>query len=511
MAAEPYNRRVRLVVEVRDEPDERELATEVFAAQEGWRVRPARDTDAISAEAGYTALVVDVPLRGSRLSARSTAVEQLTSLASRRRLDVWVREAALVRPGAAEPVTTYHVHHKVPDGAGPVLRWLAEHWVAVGGWDVGRTLHLRGEHTEEQRERAQAELAGRTLGGTPFDPEAHDLRRSLGPAPHDGWAGPRRRSLTVALGCLVAFAGVAAGIVLGAYATPWRFPALLIPAGLCWPVGRWVTSNEPRPWLVALGCGVVLTGGPAFLGFMWARSGDIGTRRQLAAFAVIAVVAFTVFGLWYALSASWFSRNMQWFLPVLAAPVPFVMPWAGSFLHAMYLEDFFGIPVDSVHVAFYWQYAVAFRPLATAVACGLVLLALGGWARHFHVQTGATGLVPWVLPLMLVVAVLTVAVGALNGVEKAADRTMDAVRAGRRPPAYFGLRGELVCVKPLGTDVPVINGPVPVRHPVLSFQASGDTVWLWDPDPARGEDTARHSLRLRAEDVALVRARGTRC
>ncbi|MBP2048031.1 mono/diheme cytochrome c family protein [Streptomyces griseochromogenes] len=52
---------------------------------------------------------------------------------------------------------------------------------------------------------------------------------------------------------------------------------------------------------------------------------------------------------------------------------------------------------------------------------------------------------------------------------------------------------------------------MPTTHPVLSFQASGDTVWLWDPDPARGRDTSRHALRLRAEDMQLVAATGRHC
>ncbi|MET9730754.1 hypothetical protein ABZZ79_08855 [Streptomyces sp. NPDC006458] len=37
----PYNRRVRLVVEVRDDQDELDLTTSLFTAQ-GWGVRPAQ-------------------------------------------------------------------------------------------------------------------------------------------------------------------------------------------------------------------------------------------------------------------------------------------------------------------------------------------------------------------------------------------------------------------------------------------------------------------------------------
>ncbi|MCC5473697.1 hypothetical protein [Streptomyces barringtoniae] len=71
--------------------------------------------------------------------------------------------------------------------------------------------------------------------------------------------------------------------------------------------------------------------------------------------------------------------------------------------------------------------------------------------------------------------------------DRAADRTIADATAGKRyPAAHFGIRGELVCVAPLNSKIPVINGPVPTTHPVLTFQASGDTVRLWDPDPARG-------------------------
>ncbi|MFE0513696.1 hypothetical protein [Streptomyces sp. NPDC058964] len=510
MIPDPFNRRVRLVVEVRDENDELELATSVFTAQ-GWRVRPARTGDAVGTDDGYTGLIVEVPLRGSRLTARSTACERLTSLAARRKIDVWVREAKLIRPKPAEPNTTYHVHHKVPDGAGPALRWLAEHWIAVGGWDLRHTLHLRGEYSEEQRDRALAELERRNIGGAPFDPDVHDIRTSIGPRPRDRSADPRRGAILIAGVGAVVLVSLACGMVLGALTTPWRFLVLAWPAGMSWPVGKWVSANEPRPWLVRLGIGCALVGGLTVFGFFWAGAQPASLSRQLAGVLLTLLFGFTVLGLWYALSESWFSRNMQWFLPVLAAPLPFVLPWAGSFLHAIYLEDRFGVPADSVHVAFYWQYAVALRPLGLAVAFSLLLVAMGGWARHFNVQTGASGFVRWVLPLMVLVAVLTVTIDALDGVDRAADRAMETAAEGRRPSAYFGLQGELFCVRPLSPRIPVINGPVPTAHPVLSFQASGDTVWLWDPAPSRGEDSSRHALRLRAEDVQLVSAHGRHC
>lgn len=41
--------------------------------------------------------------------------------------------------------------------------------------------------------------------------------------------------------------------------------------------------------------------------------------------------------------------------------------------------------------------------------------------------------------------------------------------------------------------------------------ALGDVVWLWDPDAARGTDSARHALRVRAEDVTLTAVQGRNC
>jgi hypothetical protein len=506
----PFNRRVRLVVEVRDDQDELELATGVFTAQ-GWGVRAVRDSDAVTPDDGYTGLIVEIPIHGSRWTARSTAAERLTSLAKRRKIDVWVRETKLVPAKSEERHTTYHVHRKVPDDAGPLLRRLAEHWIAVGGADLRHTLHLRGAYSDEQRERAFAELEARNIGGPPFDREAHDIRLAVGARPGTGPAEPHRDPGTIALACTVVLVCVAFGLVVGGLETPWRFTALVVPAAMCWPVGAWMTSNAPLPWLVRLGCGVFLTGSMTFAGWLFASSQDNGLSGLFAGLGATLGIGLTGLGLWYALSRSWFSRNVQWFLPVLAAPLPFAMPWVGAFLHTVYLEDMFGIPADTVHVGFYWQYAVAAQPLATAVACGLVLLALGGWARHFNVQAAISGFLHWVLVLAGLISVLTVLQISLADVERAADRAMDAARAGRRPPAYFGLRAELVCVEPLSPKIPVLNGPVPTGHPVLTFQPSGDTVWLWDPAPSRGKDTDRHSLRVRAEDVALTDARGSHC
>ncbi|MFV0132972.1 hypothetical protein ACLGIH_06975 [Streptomyces sp. HMX87] len=506
----PYNRRVRLLVEVRDDQDELELATSLFTAR-GWGVRPARDGDAVTTDDGWAGLLVEIPVHGSRWTARSAAVERLTSLAEQRKVDLWVRETKLVPSRPREAQTVYHVHRRVPDDAGPVRRWFAEHWAAVGGLDVRHTLNLRGEHSDDTREQVLAELEGRNIGGPPFDRAVHDIRRGIGPRTGAGPDEPRPGAGTVAAVCALVLVCALSGSVIGALASGWRFAALLVPAVICWPLGAWMTSNAPRPWLVRLGCGVFFTGAMTFAGWLWGSSDDTELSGVLTGLGIALGAGAMALGLWYALSASWFSRNVQWFLPVLVAPLPFVMPWAGSFLHAVYLEDMFGIPANTVHVGFYWRYAVAFRPLAVTVLSVLGLIALAGWSRHFNVPAPISGFFRLLLCLAGLIAVLTVTQLALGDLERAAGRTMDAAAAGRRPPGYFGLRAELVCVEPLGKEISVVNGPVPTRHPVVSFQPSGDTLWLWDPAPERGGDTVRHALRVRAEDVALVRATGRRC
>ncbi|MDN3021738.1 hypothetical protein [Streptomyces sp. S.PB5] len=506
----PFNRRVRLVVEVRDDQDELELATSLFEAQ-GWGVRPVRDGDTVTADDGYTGLIVEIPVHGSRWTARGAAAERLTSLADRRKIDLWIRETKLVPLKPAAPHTTYHVHHKVPEGVHPVLRRLAEHWIAVGGWDVRHTLHLRGEQSDAQRELALAELESRNIGGRPFDRAVHDVRLAMGPRSNGSSQDPRQQAITVAVTVAVGLLCLACGIVLGVLSTPWRWSVLLVPAGLSWPAGAWMTSNAPRPWPVRLGCGAAFMGALTYAGHMWASSQEASLAQQFVWLVVTLGIGFIAFGLWYALSASWFSRNMQWFLPVLAAPLPFVIPWAGAFLHAVYLEDMFGIPADAVHVGFFWQYAVALKPLGVALVCVLAAVAVGGWARHFNVVASVAGFFRLMLVLAGLIAVLTTVSLSLDDVQKAAARAMDAATAGHRPPAYYGLKGELVCVRPLAKEIPVVNGPVPTAHPVISFRASGDTLWLWDPSPSRGDDTDRHALRVRAEDVALINATGTRC
>ncbi|MFC7303089.1 hypothetical protein ACFQVC_02500 [Streptomyces monticola] len=512
----PTNRRVRLVVEVLDDPDEVARATEALAAQPGWTVRPAEERDGVTPQTRCTVLVVDVAARGAKRTAVGSVREKAARLAEQRKIAMWVRRAWLHLPVRAPDVTVVHVHRTTPAGAGPLRSWLWRQWIAVGGADTHHTLLLPGPpdpDPEVDKRRARAELVGRdVIGAEPFDPATHDVRLSVGPRPAVHTS--QRRLIThllLTVAFVVAMAGC--GMVLAAGASPWRFAVLLPAAALVWPVGRWTTSNEPRPWVFRLSVGLVLTGSIVFLGFLWHSRRPGGLSAQLVALLPALLVVFTVLGVWHAVAHSWFSRNVHWLLPVLVAPLPFVLPWAGSFLHSVYLEDGLGIPANSVHIAFYWHYAAALEPLATAAGLALVFVACTGWARYFDWQMGAGGLIPWSAPLLIAVFAVTLGSSTLDEVADAAERAARDTRSGQRPGSYYGLQGELVCVRPLekGKALPVHGGPAPVGHPVLTFKPEGDTVWVWDPDPARGRDATRHAVRLRAEDIELLPARRGTC
>lgn len=254
-------------------------------------------------------------------------------------------------------------------------------------------------------------------------------------------------------------------------------------------------------------------GGLVFGGYQWSAGQVGGISRQLAGIAVAGLAFFLACGVWYALSHSWFSRNLSWLLPVLVAPLPFVLPWVGGFLHTVYLTDSFGIPAETVHIAFYWKYLIALKPLGIALLVMVFFVGLFGWARHFHWGVGHDGFVFVSLTVFLLAIVygLTVASVAWQNTTTAAERAMRAAVSGERPPFYYGLRGELMCVRPTGGEPTAVNGPVPTSHPVVAFQATGDYVWVWDPAPSRGSDSTRHAVRLRAEEISLSLAEGARC
>jgi hypothetical protein len=172
-----FNRRVRLLIEVFDEVDEVALATQLIQEQ-GWAVRTASAAEAQGVRAGFTGLMAEARLRGARLGACRHARSHASKLFEQRKLAAWVRDASLVQPDLPRTKTVYHVYRTTPADTGRVMHWLLRHWHELGGSGMHRTLVLPGPPDVEA---AQAELAERTLGAPPFDPEIHAVRLGTGP------------------------------------------------------------------------------------------------------------------------------------------------------------------------------------------------------------------------------------------------------------------------------------------------------------------------------------------
>ncbi|MDT0309835.1 hypothetical protein RM780_23175, partial [Streptomyces sp. DSM 44917] len=455
---------MRILVQILDRPDERDLALEELRAR-GWSVRPAAPGEGIAPQERHAAYVVEVRTRGARLGARAAAVRAVEGLARERKLPLWVHDSALVRPAPPPPRTTYHVHRRAPGGAGRLARRLHGHLAGLGLADTQRVIALPGPPDEAAAVR---ELSARDLGGRPFDEEAHALRLPVGPAgradPASGRDEPRDLLVLGSAGVAVAFAFLLCGALIADLDGWWRaLPALPVAAS-CWPVGRWLTSNDPPPFVLRLGVGVLVAGGVTVFGYLWAAQSEdaLGTelRRVLVALLALLVLA----GDWLALSHSWFSRNAQWVVPLLATPLVLALPLFGGLLHSVYLTDEFGIPSAAVPVEFYAPVWMALAPVAIASASVLVFIALGGWARHLHLVSTLRELLFVSIPLLCLVYVLTALLVGMNGAATAAARAADAARDHRDPAPYYGLDGRLLCVRPLTptpATIPILNGPLP--------------------------------------------------
>ncbi|SNT27470.1 hypothetical protein [Actinacidiphila glaucinigra] len=437
LPAVPFNQRVRLLVEAVDQADELALAQGLMEAR-GWAVRRAGREDApATADGGRVALVVEVRLSGSRRRAEKAACGAVERLARTHQLALWVRDAALLlRPD--DPRTEYRVIRRPGAGTGWRDR-LARWWAACGGRGAHRLLRLPGGLTREAVER---ELTERPLGGLTFASDAYELRPAPPETEEEATAAAGRRASSRVR--VLPGAAVAAAAVLG-----------------------W-TALDGR-------------------GLLW--------------WPLTAAALFCAPGVYFALRDSWFSRNAVWLVP-LALPVGWsLVTWLGRLMQAFYL-DRFGVPSGSVRSAGdLWPYAAAAEPLGLALGFVLFFTAVAGWLRHVHIAKGDNRLALVALTVLLSAAfAATALLTGVHDADRAAREAASAVHRGHAPAAYFGVRGALMCVVPVGGGpVPVENGPVPAGHAVLSFGASGDWIWLWDPDRSQ-------ALSVRREDVQLLPA-----
>ncbi|MGP4112144.1 hypothetical protein ACTWP5_14660 [Streptomyces sp. 4N509B] len=506
----PFTQRVLVLVEVVDEPGELALARDLLAGR-GWPVRDAAPDETPPPPPGPTsdgagpptrrALVVEVRLNGARWRAERAAKGAVTVIARRRKLALWVRDATLLSP-PREDRTTYRVVRRATGGPLPRL------WARLGGRDAHRVLGLPTRLTREAVER---ELTDRRLGRDRFATADHEL---LPPPPETEEEAARRTTEPVPLPTLVLAAAALLGALAGGYWLWWAdgltlgVPlVMLLLAAAVFAAFPW---REPLRLAARVAVGPLLAAGCALLGWMLADAqSDTGTEPvdQLLMIGAVSLGMLSLAGVWLALRQTWVSRNAVWLVPVAVPVAGSMVAWLGRLMRAVYLEAF-DIPAGSVRsVESLWDYAAAGRPLGIALAFVLLFTGALGWARHVYFARGDNRVYAIVATLLasLVYALTAVGLG-VDAAHSAAERAMAEAGDGRNPAPYFGLRGGLMCVHPVGAEpIAVENGPVPTGHPVLSFGSSEEWVWLWDPArAARSDVDASDTFAVRRDDVRLV-------
>lgn len=516
--AEPFNRRIEVLVAVVDSPDETSLAAQLLEGR-GWSVRPWRprddNTDASVLGSGRVGLLVEVRLHGARFGAVQAAVSEIENLARRHQAGMWVLDAVLIEHDLAHDFrSVFHAHRRLPEASTPSGSRSPRAWIAALRTSLGliSTVRILKQTRRPSVEALEQRLEGGALTGRPYDPLNLQLRAPMGmqgrdpdeppPVPVSAWrlAGPVLTGLVLAVAC-----GIAAAATNGLF----MLVPLLVACALVWPVGHELTNRrEEQPRAVTLAWGTAAVAPMTLAGVLLTLTmpGPPAQVARVTAYAVlgVALCALILYGLGYALVHSWFSRNANWAVPALVPALALSLPWFGGLLHTMYLKAGFGIPSDAVQVSVYWTYAASLKPVGIALGLSAVVLAIAGWMRHYHQWVHARGMVRIGVPLMSVFVIGISLTAGLVGAEAAANRARAAAASGKAPSAYYGAQGQLVCVKPVSKEIPVFNGPLATTLPLLTFGTSGDRVWLWD---SRRDE----SLSVRLEDVVVSEAGGNTC
>uniref|UniRef100_A0AAU2VWL4 Uncharacterized protein n=1 Tax=Streptomyces sp. NBC_00008 TaxID=2903610 RepID=A0AAU2VWL4_9ACTN len=481
-----------------------QLLAKVLCEQQGWAIRSAGVEEDPGRPEDQAAYVVEVRLPGSRRGAETGARQRLLETVGKY-VSVTIVGGALVRAQTSEPLVTWRVFRESSWRSRRGLGWLASLRTQSGLADEQRTIGV-APSVEEAEVR---ELLGRQrLGGFDFNEALHGVRKSVGPKANETdedanpwWHGRRGVALRLALASLLMFYGWLAydRSLLGQLA---MFTPL---AGAAWFVGNWYLSNQRRPWPLRWAAGALIVVGSAMFGYMWHKQNPYGVvaqiRSVLLTLASLGLLWSVPRGCWFAIRQTWISRHAVGLLTVLVLPLPWVLPFVGSFLQFLYVEEGFGIPADSVSASIYWTGASALLPTLGCVTLLLPPLALYGWSRHFH----------WVWEKSIVsvvsagaAATLVVAGGFafMSRTSEAAHRAARDVVNETAPEAYFGIQGERVCVQPLKQKLSVHNGPLPTDRPLLAFSTDGPVLYLWDPVRARERGGLGPMLSVHSAEVS---------
>ncbi|MFI0144437.1 hypothetical protein [Streptomyces globisporus] len=404
------------------------------------------------------------------------------------------------RRGSVPPTSRWHMYRIPTWGQHFLTSPLKELWVAAGGADVQRSVRLPITSSAEQAEAAFKREDG---GGVPFEEGVHSVRRGIAPA-----ADPSDRAETpwwnIRTGTPLRLASILAIVVCGwvARSVPWPWTAAFaLPlAAASWYWGKWLTGNAERSWLVRFSAGSMVVLAIVITGyFMLGSAPSSGITASTVLFPVGAWLA--ALGSWHACRSSRVAQNAVALSPVLILPLPWVIPFFAQFLQSGYLHDNFGIPTSAVSIDPNWTYLIALRPAFFCACVIFICLGMAGWARYFYWNGRGKAYAIAMIACVAAVYLLTIIVASLQGVSEAASRAADSAVAGRDPDPYFGINGNLFCIRPVVNDPAVTNGPLPKDYPVLVFERAGDEVWAWDPRREVSSVAPSPALHVKADHV----------
>ncbi|WP_327740911.1 MULTISPECIES: hypothetical protein [unclassified Streptomyces] len=454
-------------------------------------------------------LRIEVWVNGARRGACAEAQRQFEELLADRPA-VRVVQAALAPKRTWEAVSTWHMSREPAWHANAATRWIKDAWIHSGGADERRMVHLQGEGAPEQ---AEALLQLDSGGGVPFVPGMHHARRAMGaaapPLNTERDVRARRSAMNWALA-----AGYLAFLAYGwtAHILPRRWQVVVaVPLiAAAWLLGSRATGNAERPWTVRFGAGAMLVFGLAGSGYMINTAEPRGLNMGLLlAIMITGLLAFGVWGSWYACKFSRIARNAVALSPVLVLPLPWVIPFVAQIMQSVYLSVF-GIPTSAVNVDPVYTYFIALKPVAVGAGALLFSLGLAGLARYLYWPVGqkvtSLALVACVAGTYVVTTLNT----AVQHVGAAAMRAAQSASEGRDPAGFFGIDGQLLCVSAVVDRPAMENGPLPTGHRVLVFDRAGDDLWLWDPGRAALPRGPRPALHAKAEHVSTWTPTGDR-
>ncbi|MEV0319977.1 hypothetical protein ACIBKX_13115 [Streptomyces sp. NPDC050658] len=421
----PFDYRVRVLVEIQEDPDELALAESQLTAR-GWPVREPKPGEYAPDEVtpSYVPRIVEVRLIGAREGAAQHALHQVMDLSYARELALHVRDAALIqhRP---DPHITWRVHSRRVPTPRERLRGLLGLRTAESTEDPQPERVIRIPEDAPEAD-ALAAAASHSPAWPPFDPRQHEVR----PA-RINQASPMALAHCVMAGAAVLIASHAILSMRKPFDSYW------------WLDGRVL-------------CVIALT---VHLG--------IGVK-------------------WLYFQSPSLRTILPWVLPVVLPAAFAAVPQVGQSVYAGYLSAF-GLSGE-VSAGAWPDGLIAGLWVSLAFLYGLLAgLGASGWVFRTTARSGSALSITVVLGVYLGCAAgLFVLAGAV--VERAGDsgdRALAAAKEYKTPGAYYGLKADFICVHPKDKDTPVYGGTLPQDRPLLTFGPKGDRVTLWDPKTKR--------------------------